>query len=101
MRLENLDTVLNKGNETETNPVDVILPDDIYVDTYANNLSDPFEVFTAQLRTIISEENPIELENFSFDELPNFLYKNVNKETIEEIRVNFKRSYKDALNYMQ
>ena len=101
MRLENLDTVLNKGNETKTNPVDVILPDDIYVDTYANNLSDPFEVFTAQLRTIISEENPIELENFSFDELPNFLYKNVNKETIEEIRANFKRSYKDALNYMQ
>ena len=101
MRLENLDTVLNKGNETKTNPVDVILPDDIYVDTYANNLSNPFEVFTAQLRTIISEENPIELENFSFDELPNFLYKNVNKETIEEIRVNFKRSYKDALNYMQ
>ena len=85
MRLENLDTVLNKGNETKTNPVDVILPDDIYVDTYANNLSNPFEVFTAQLRTIISEENPIELENFSFDELPNFLYKNVNKETIEEI----------------
>ena len=101
MRLENLDTVLNKGNETKTNPVDVILPDDIYVDTYANNLSNPFEVFTAQLRTIISEENPIELENFSFDELPNFLYKNVNKETIEEIRANFKRSYKDALNYMQ
>lgn len=33
MRLGNLDTVLNKSNETETNSVDVTLPDEMYVDT--------------------------------------------------------------------
>ena len=39
MRLENLDTILSEGNETETNHV--------YVGTYANNLSNPFEVLNA------------------------------------------------------
>lgn len=61
----------------------------MYVDTYANNLSKPLEVFTAQLRTINFMANSIELKDFLFDELPNFLHENENEETIEKFRVNF------------
>ena len=58
----------------------------MYVDTYANNLSNPLE---AQLRTINFMANSIDLKDFLFDELPNLLHENENKETIDKFRVNF------------